>query len=157
MHRLVIARLLPTVTAVLCAATVSIPGWAKSAHREPTAVTTPASHRLHTATTTEAAHRGPQRAAATRGGAERWNITVTRADETVLEGHVTRVGSTSLQGGRLRGTIAGRRVTGSVTDAAGALVATFVGTITRSGGIHGSYHDRSGAVGRWSWDGPLLR
>lgn len=145
MHRLVIARLLPTVTAVLCAATVSIPGWAKSAHRQPTAIPT------------VRPHRGTRRDAAARGGAERWDITVTRADNTVLEGHVTRVGSTSLQGGRLRGTIAGRRVTGSVSDAAGALVATFVGTITQSGGIHGSYHDRSGAVGRWSWDGPLLR
>lgn len=143
--RSVIEQLLPAVTLLLCVATVSIPGWAKSARRQPTAIAT------------EASHRGLHRNAEAGGGAEQWEITVTRADDTMLEGHVTRVGSTSLKGGLLRGTIAGRRITGNVTDAAGALVVSFVGTFTRSGGIRGSYYDQSGAAGRWSWEGPWLK
>jgi hypothetical protein len=145
MQRFVKARLLPMVTAILCAATVSIPGWAKAPRRQ------------STVTSTEASRRSGRRGAEVRGGTEKWDITVTRADDHMLEGHVTRAGSTSLQGGRLRGTIAGRHVTGNVTDAGGTLVATFVGTITRSGGIRGTYHDHGGGAGHWSWDGPLLR
>lgn len=96
-------------------------------------------------------------ASAARGGNERWDITVTRASDRELEGHVTRSGRTSLQGGRLHGAIAGSHVSGTVTDSGGALIATFIGTITRRGGMHGSYHDRSGDSGQWSWDGPLIR
>ena len=145
MRRSTMDWLLLAGLAVLCAATVSIPGWAKAGHRQPTAIPT---LRMP---------RGTRRDAPSRGDTEQWDITVTRADATMLEGHVTRHGPTSLQGGRLRGTIAGQRVTGNVTDGSGEPVATFVGTITRSGAIHGSYHDRGGASGRWSWDGPLFR
>ena len=91
------------------------------------------------------------------GGTERWDITVTRANDREMEGHVTRSGRASLQGGRLHGAIAGSHVSGTVTDSGGALVATFIGTINRRGGIRGSFHDRSGVSGQWSWDGPLIR
>ena len=91
------------------------------------------------------------------GGTERWDIMVTHANDRELEGHVTRSGRASLQGGRLHGAIAGSRVSGTVTDSAGALVATFIGTINRRGGMRGSFHDRTGASGQWSWDGPLIR
>ena len=138
-------KLLAATATVVCVATVSIPGWAKAPRRESTAATRSATHHR--------AARGSER----RGGSERWDITVTRADDHVLEGHVTRSGAHGLQGGRIFGTFAGRRVSGTVTDPAGALLASFIGTISRRGGMSGTYHDRGGTAGRWTWEGPLVR
>jgi hypothetical protein len=42
-----------------------------------------------------------------------------------------------------------------VTDETGNHVATFVGTRTADGGLQGTYQDRTGEVGHWSWDGRL--
>ena len=145
MHRAVLVRLLPAATVVLCVSTMSIPGWARSPRRQATVAAIEAPQRI--------GRSDPEG----RGGAQRWDILITRADDHVLEGHVTRVGSAALQGGQLRGTIAGQHITGNVTDSTGGLITTFVGTITRGGGIRGTYHDHNGDAGHWSWEGPLPR
>jgi hypothetical protein len=85
---------------------------------------------------------------------ERWDIDVTRRDDT-LEGVVTLEGSRLMRRGQLSGVLDGRRVHGSITDAAGNHVASFVGALAPGGGFAGTYQDRTGEVGRWSWDGPL--
>jgi hypothetical protein len=89
-----------------------------------------------------------------RGGtAQRWQIDLTRRADDAIEGTVTLEGSPLLQTGTLRGTIEGRTVSGRLSDPAGNHVADFVGRIAPDGSWRGSYRDRSGEVGRWSWDG----
>ena len=136
---------LTATAAILCASTISVPSSAKAP-----------SHHQQKPAESRAMHRSAPTSRAS-GSTERWDIMVTRANDRELEGHVTRSGRASLQGGRLHGAIAGSHVSGTVTDPGGALVATFIGTINRLGGIRGTYHDRSGASGQWSWDGPLIR
>lgn len=89
--------------------------------------------------------------------AQRWQIDLTRQADDAIEGTVTLVGSPMLRTGRLRGTIAGKTVSGRISDAAGNHVADFVGRIAPDGSWRGSYRDRSGEVGRWSWDGAAPR
>lgn len=140
-------RLVPILAAVACAAIVSTPAPGES-QRDPRS-------RL----TTRSLRGGGtwQGRADTQRPALQWDIDLTRADDDSLFGRVTVVGSPLLQSGTLSGTIEGRRVAGSVTDEAGNHVATFVGTISASGGLQGTYQDRTGEVGRWSWDGHLPR
>jgi hypothetical protein len=85
--------------------------------------------------------------------AQRWQIDVTRRAEDAIEGTVTLHGSPLMQTGSLRGTIEGKLVSGRLTDPSGNHVADFVGRIAPDGSWRGSYRDRSGEVGRWSWDG----
>jgi len=94
-----------------------------------------------------------QKGAEVRRTTQRWEIDVTRADDDSLSGRVTLAGSPLMQSGVLRGKVAGRRIEGSLSDDAGNHVATFIGTLTPGGGGQGTYQDRSGEVGRWSWDG----
>lgn len=96
---------------------------------------------------------GEWRGAARGGAAQRWQIDLTQRDDDVVEGTVTLVGSPLLRTGRLRGTIEGRRIVGRISDAAGNHVADFVGRIAADGTWRGSYQDRTGEVGRWSWNG----
>ena len=145
MHWSVSRGLLPIVTALSCAVGVSMPARGEPS-REPRATITARTLR---------GGGGWEGGAGARRLPQRWDIDVTWADDDSLAGRVTLAGSALMQSGTLRGTIEGRRVAGSVTDAAGNHVATFVGTITPAGGLQGTYEDRSGEVGRWSWDGPL--
>lgn len=85
-------------------------------------------------------------------GAQRWDIEVTYRDETTIEGRVTLAGSPLLRTGVLRGTLDGRRVSGSVSDQHGNQVATFTGAVLPSGLWRGSYQDRTGEVGQWRWN-----
>ena len=87
------------------------------------------------------------------GPPQRWQIDVTRRSDDAIEGTVTLQGSPLLQTGILRGTIDGTMVSGRLSDTAGNHVADFVGRIAPDGTWRGSYRDRSGEVGRWSWDG----
>lgn len=87
------------------------------------------------------------------GAAQRWQIDVTRRADDAIEGTVTLQGSPLMQTGTLRGTIEGKMVSGRLIDPAGNPVADFVGRIAPDGTWRGSYRDRSGEVGRWSWDG----
>ena len=89
--------------------------------------------------------------------AQRWQIDLTRRADDAIEGTVTLVGSPMLPTGTRRGTIEGRQVTGRISDPAGNHVADFVGRIAPDGTWRGSYRDRSGEVGRWSWDGAAPR
>ncbi|MBX3024858.1 hypothetical protein KF840_08100 [bacterium] len=91
------------------------------------------------------------------GAAQRWQIDVTRRADDAIEGTVTLQGSPLMQTGTLRGTIEGKTVSGSLSDPAGNHVADFVGRIGPDGTWRGSYRDRSGEVGRWSWDGGGLQ
>ena len=88
---------------------------------------------------------------------QRWQIDLTRRTDDAVEGTVTLSGSPLLTNGTLRGTIDGRQVSGRISDAAGNHVADFVGRIAPDGSWRGSYRDRSGEVGRWSWDGGAPR
>lgn len=92
---------------------------------------------------------------AASGPVARWDIDVTHRDDDTLEGSVTLEGSRLMQRGQLSGVVDGRRVRGNITDAAGNHIASFVGMITPGGGFAGTYQDRTGEVGRWSWEGPL--
>ena len=91
-----------------------------------------------------------------RGGAEqRWQIDSLRRRDDALEGTVTLHGSPLMGTGTLHATIDGKMVTGRLADPDGNHVADFVGRIAPDGSWRGSYRDRSGEVGRWSWDGAL--
>jgi hypothetical protein len=91
-----------------------------------------------------------------RGGpAQQWQIDVTRRADDTIEGTVTLQGSPLLQTGTLRGTIDGTMVSGRLSDPAGNHVADFVGRIAPDGTWRGSYRDRTGEVGRWSWNGSV--
>jgi hypothetical protein len=91
-----------------------------------------------------------------RGDAEQhWQIDSLRRQDDALEGSVTLQGSPLMQTGTLRATIDGKTVSGRLADPDGNHVADFVGRIGPDGSWRGSYRDRSGEVGRWSWDGAL--
>jgi hypothetical protein len=90
-------------------------------------------------------------------GAQRWDIDVTRRSDETVEGRVTLTGSPLLRSGVLRGRLEGNRVAGSVSDDYGTQVATFVGVVMPNGVWQGTYRDRTGEVGRWSWDGAPTR
>jgi hypothetical protein len=92
-----------------------------------------------------------------RGAAQRWEIDVTRRADDAIEGAVTLHGSPLMESGTLSGTIEGKTVSGRLRDRAGNHVADFVGRIAPDGSWRGSYRDRSGEVGRWSWDGRSAR
>ena len=90
------------------------------------------------------------------GGAEqRWQIDSLRRRDDALEGTVTLHGSPLMATGTLHATIDGKTVSGRLADPDGNHVADFVGRIAPDGSWRGSYRDRSGEVGRWSWDGAL--
>jgi hypothetical protein len=52
------------------------------------------------------------------------------------------------------GQISGQSLTGNVVDDNGKQIVSFSGTITATG-ISGTYTDRTGETGNWSWDGPV--
>lgn len=85
--------------------------------------------------------------------AQRWQIDLIHRADDEVEGTVTLTGSPLLHTGTLRGTIEGKRISGRISDPAGNHVADFVGRIGADGVWRGSYHDRTGEVGRWSWNG----
>lgn len=93
--------------------------------------------------------------AADGGTLQRWQIDVTRRTDRAIEGTVTLQGSPLMQTGTLQATIEGKTVTGRLSDPDGNHVADFVGRIAPDGSWRGSYRDRSGEVGRWSWDGAI--
>jgi len=90
-----------------------------------------------------------------RGTEQRWQIDSLRRRDDALEGTVTLHGSPLMGTGTLHATIDGKMVTGRLADPDGNHVADFVGRIAPDGSWRGSYRDRSGEVGRWSWDGAL--
>jgi len=103
----------------------------------------PEAHRLRGSGSWQRGNRTPQR----------WSIDLTRRDDSSFEGRVTLVGSPLLHIGTLRGTLNGRHLSGSVDDDDGNQAATFVGVVRPSGEWVGTYQDRTGEIGRWTWSG----
>ena len=83
----------------------------------------------------------------------RWGLDVLRGPDNSLRGRISVADSPLLDGGNVEGRIKGSTVSGAITDDAGYHVATFTGAVTRTG-MSGSYTDRTGETGTWSWDGP---
>jgi hypothetical protein len=84
---------------------------------------------------------------------QRWDLQVTRGDDNSISGRVNLGGSPLANAGNVQGHLVGSNVSGTVTDDDGNKVASFTGTVTASG-ITGTYTDRTGETGSWSWDGP---
>lgn len=84
---------------------------------------------------------------------QRWGSQITRGPDNSLTGRVTLNGSPLANAGNVHGQIVGTNASGTLTDDAGQQIATFVGTVTQSG-LSGTYTDRTGETGSWSWDGP---
>lgn len=146
--RYVQRRAFAVVVFLLCIAHTSSPTWGAANFVSPTsAVARPVRSNGNWQCDGERGAQVPQR----------WDIDLTRAADDALEGRVHLAGSPLLANGLLRGRVTGRRVAGSIDDAAGNHVADFVGVVAPNGSVRGSYQDRTGEVGRWSWDGPLPR
>jgi len=145
-------RWVPIAVGVGCAAVTSIPIRADPARSE-----RPAAERAAIEARQLRGGGSWQRGAEARRDAQQWDIDVMHADDDSLRGRVTVQGSPLIRDGILQGRIDGRRVEGNVMDDAGNHVATFIGTITRDRTLQGTYQDRTGEVGRWSWDGQLPR
>ena len=140
--------LVPLVSLLACVAVASTPAWAAGS---PTEHGPLAARGLHGRGSWQRAEQSA------RPSAQQWDIDVNRADDDTLDGRVSVAGSPLLQNGILHGRINGRRVSGSIDDPGGNHVADFSGAVLPNGAMQGTYQDRSGEVGRWSWDGPLPR
>jgi hypothetical protein len=77
-------------------------------------------------------------------------------DDGTISGHLGVVGSGLFSDGIISGHVDGRSVTGVVTDDSGAQLATFTGTVSRSGMI-GTYLTTDGDSGSWSYDDPAAQ
>jgi hypothetical protein len=143
-------RWVPVAVGVGCASVTSIPLRADSARSD-----RPPAERAAIAARTLRGGGSWQNGPESRRAAQRWDIDVTHADDDSLSGRVTVQGSPLIRNGTLQGRIAGWRIEGSVTDDAGNHVATFVGTISRDRAMQGTYEDRTGEIGQWSWEGQL--
>jgi hypothetical protein len=85
---------------------------------------------------------------------QRWHVDALKLTNGLLWGRLTVSNSPVLSEGNLQGQIAGSKVAGNVMDDDGNTLATFDGTVSPTG-MEGTYRDRTGEVGNWSWDGPL--
>jgi hypothetical protein len=85
---------------------------------------------------------------------QQWHVDALRASDNALSGRVTLGGSRLAQAGNLVGRISGQSLSGNVVDDHGKQIVSFTGTVTATG-ISGTYTDRTGETGNWSWDGPL--
>jgi hypothetical protein len=85
---------------------------------------------------------------------QHWHVDALRATDNTLRGRVTLGGSPLASAGNLVGQISGQHVSGNVVDDTGKEIVKFTGTITATG-ISGTYTDRTGETGNWSWDGPV--
>ncbi len=88
-----------------------------------------------------------------RAAAQRWSVDLDEQRDGTVQGTVHLDGSRLASRATLQGQISGRRIRGALTDAAGNHLATFHGLRSASGTWSGTYEDRSGEVGRWSWNG----
>jgi hypothetical protein len=85
---------------------------------------------------------------------QQWHVDALRATDNTLRGRVSLGGSPLASAGNLVGQISGQSLSGNVVDDAGKQIASFTGTIAATG-ISGTYTDRTGETGNWSWDGPV--
>jgi hypothetical protein len=85
---------------------------------------------------------------------QQWHVDALRATDNTLRGRVSLGGSPLAAAGNLVGQISGQRLSGNVVDDNGKPIASFTGTIAATG-ITGTYTDRTGETGNWTWDGPV--
>ncbi len=86
-----------------------------------------------------------------------WHVQLQHnTDDGTISGHLGVVGSGLFSDGIISGHVDGRSVTGVVTDDSGAQLATFTGTVSRSGMI-GTYLTTDGDSGSWSYDDPAAQ
>lgn len=90
---------------------------------------------------------------AERRASERWQLDL-RRDGHRLTGTVLLSGSPLGSQGNVDGEIDGNRVAGTIVSAAGDDLATFRGVLTENG-LRGTYRDRTGERGTWTWEGTL--
>jgi hypothetical protein len=83
-----------------------------------------------------------------------WHIQLKRLDDDSLSGRITIVGSPLIQQARIEGQISGRDVYGVIVGDDNVQVATFSGSVFKSG-MSGTYTTTDGDSGNWSWDGSL--
>jgi len=102
----------------------------------------------------EASAAGRWAASRTAAASQRWEGKVANRDGA-LEGTVTIEGSPVLRSGVVQGRVEGNGVWGTLTDGRGREVATFTGTITDGGRVHGRYRDASGEAGTWEREQPF--
>jgi hypothetical protein len=85
---------------------------------------------------------------------QRWSLDVARDDAGRIQGNLVVGDSPLLKTGRVEGVIHGRRVTGAIAGERGESIAKFYGIITDDG-VRGTYVDRTGETGEWTWEGPV--
>lgn len=113
----------------------------------------------------EAAAMQPLRASELRGAgswktdriaqrpSQRWDLDLKR-DGNRVSGTIDLTDSPLADRGFVEGYVSGARIDGRISDQIGRLVARFRGTI-EDGAMSGTYRDRTGESGTWTWDGPL--
>lgn len=84
--------------------------------------------------------------------AQQWELDLQRAGER-LTGSIRIADSPLLETGAVSARIRGTRVSGVILDGAGSEVAQFEGAVRRDG-MSGTYRDRTGESGEWTWHGP---
>ena len=95
---------------------------------------------------------GWQRNGAASPSAAHLSVDLVR-DGDRLSGTVDLAGSPLADRGLVSGTVRRDRVRGAIHSPAGAPIASFSGTVSRSG-MSGTYRDRTGETGTWSWSAP---
>jgi hypothetical protein len=135
-------RRMIVLAAVLATAAVSVP--TSFAQTAPAAITAPQLH----------GGGGWKPAAKAALPGQQWHVDALRATDNTLRGRVSLGGSPLAAAGNLVGQISGQSLSGNVVDDNGKPIASFTGTVS-STGISGTYTDRTGETGNWSWDGPL--
>jgi hypothetical protein len=97
---------------------------------------------------------GTWRSRRTGTATQGWHIQLKRLDDDSLSGRITIVGSPLIQQARIEGQISGRDVYGVIVGDDNVQVATFSGSVFKSG-MSGTYTTTDGDSGNWSWDGSL--
>lgn len=84
----------------------------------------------------------------------RWSLDLQRGEDGTVTGLITISDSPLFAAGRIRGTLEGNVISGTITDEQGEHVARFSGVLSRTG-FRGRYVDRTGESGEWEWEGEL--
>jgi hypothetical protein len=84
----------------------------------------------------------------------RWQLDLKRGPGTALQGTIAVAESPLVGFGKVSGRVDGKRVTGVISDARGKFVAQFEGEVSGDM-MSGTYTDRTGGTGDWSWDGTV--
>lgn len=87
--------------------------------------------------------------------AQRWDLTLSRASDNSVSGHITVADSPLLTNGTIEGRLDGRRLSGIIFDETGNHAASFEGRVGADRVLRGTYVDRTGETGEWEWEGDL--